>query len=394
MPALQYVRHALHCDFGSTSTISHSSVFPAAIIASFDSLLKGLNARCCWRSLWSACRWGWIKLWTLMLCDRFTMAFGTPEMLKSMFSSSIARLNLSASSRCSREPTSCTLCELASTGFPVRSWFFMTRLSSSFTGFSRSIWRTKFSLQLTNNLLGHRFLRSITNWISGLGWLGRSSLKCFSKWLLNEFSNWPMFNCRTQLIISFGPIMIVFQRDLWWWSRETNIVFHTTPLHFSIFQLLKYNGLEVFLEEWWHSIVFDRTLILLWFQDQYRPKIPRLDVSSMHCACIAQDVVHKSIYSGSVWLSFLGSTGEKNTVCLLLKFWPPGINPLLIIEWRLNVPLVFFGLLPALTVRFWGAPRGEHLSIRVRSYHDQLHGTHPLPATPFQCPRSRTATLG
>ena len=51
MPALQCVRHVLHCDFGSTSTISHSSVFPAAIIASFDSLLKGLNAQCCWRSL-------------------------------------------------------------------------------------------------------------------------------------------------------------------------------------------------------------------------------------------------------------------------------------------------------------------------------------------------------
>ena len=30
--------------------------------------------------------------------------------------------------------------------------------------------------------------------------------------------------------------------------------------------------------------------------------------------------------------------------------------------------------LPALTVRFWGAPRGEHLSIRVRSHRDQLHG--------------------
>ena len=50
IPVLQCVRHALHCDFGSTSIISHSSVFPAAIIASFDSLLKGLNARCCWRS--------------------------------------------------------------------------------------------------------------------------------------------------------------------------------------------------------------------------------------------------------------------------------------------------------------------------------------------------------
>ena len=59
-----------------------------------------------------------------MLCDRFTIAFGTPEMLKSMFSSSIARLNLFAFddvvSRCPGEPTSCTLCELASTGFPVR----------------------------------------------------------------------------------------------------------------------------------------------------------------------------------------------------------------------------------------------------------------------------------
>ena len=47
IPALQCVKHVLHCDFGSTSIISHSSVFPAAIIASFDSLLKGLNARCC-----------------------------------------------------------------------------------------------------------------------------------------------------------------------------------------------------------------------------------------------------------------------------------------------------------------------------------------------------------
>ena len=45
--------------------------------------------------------------------------------------------------------------------------------------------------------------------------------------------------------------------------EETNIVFHTTSLQFSIFQLLKYNGLEVFLEEQLHSIVFDGMLILL-----------------------------------------------------------------------------------------------------------------------------------
>ena len=37
------------------------------------------------------------------------------------------------------------------------------------------------------------------------------------------------------------------------------------------------------------SILFDS-------QDQYQPKIPRLDVSSMHCASIVLDVVHSSHY--------------------------------------------------------------------------------------------------
>ena len=47
-------------------------------------------------------------------------------------------------------------------------------------GLPRSIGRTKFSLQLTNNLLGDRLPCSIFNGFRGLGWLGRISLKCFS----------------------------------------------------------------------------------------------------------------------------------------------------------------------------------------------------------------------
>ena len=44
------------------------------------------------------------------------------------------------------------------------------------------------------------------------------------------------------------------------------------------------------------------------------------------------DVVQwRSICSVSLWLSSLISLG-----CLLLKSWPPGINPLLTIDWRLN----------------------------------------------------------
>ena len=35
----------------------------------------------------------------------------------------------------------------------------------------------------------------------------------------------------------------------------------------------------------------------------------------------------QSIVSGSLWFLSMGSTDVKNTVCLLLKCWPPGINP-------------------------------------------------------------------
>ena len=37
-------------------------------------------------------------------------------------------------------------------------------------------------------------------------------------------------------------------------------------------------------------------LILSESQDQYHPKIPRLDVSSKHCASIVLDVVQRSQY--------------------------------------------------------------------------------------------------
>ena len=56
-------------------------------------------------------------------------------------------------------------------------------------------------------------------------------------------------------------------------------------------------------------------------QDQYQPKIPRLDVSSMRCAGIVHDVVHSSQSRQDPCAHLTrGSIGKKNTVCLLLEF--------------------------------------------------------------------------
>ena len=78
--------------------------------------------------------------------------------------------------------------------------------------------------------------------------------------------------------------------------EEICLIFHTRLLQSSISQLLEYNKLEVFLERLLHSIVFDRMSILSELQDRCRPNIPRLDVSSMHCARIVLDVVQRSQY--------------------------------------------------------------------------------------------------
>ena len=101
----------------------------------------------------------------------------------------------------------------------------------------RSIWRTKFSLRLTNNLLGHRFPRSIFNGFREFGWLGRTSLKCFSKWLLNRFPTGWCSTVEPVLIISFSPIEVVFQRDLWWWSMRQILSFIQLLSSFQSFNL-------------------------------------------------------------------------------------------------------------------------------------------------------------
>ena len=209
MPTFQYDRHILHCALGSTSSSSHNSMFPAALIMSCDSLLKGLNCRRCWRSLWCACRWGWfsifwIKFWTLTPCDRFTAECGNPGTLKSMFSSLIALLNslsvlndamsrFSSGTNCSF--TVCALELFRSSGFPDLSWVCLTRVfSDKSSGFPDLSEETSSSCKHFSSISWERDVSPLTTNTSsvlsgfpdrsqiglGFGWVGLENSSCWT----------------------------------------------------------------------------------------------------------------------------------------------------------------------------------------------------------------------
>ena len=307
MPASQYARHALHCAFGSTSSISHSSVFPAALTTFCDSSLKGLNARCCWRSLWSACRWGcsessesscerWrnviVSLSNSALLECWSQCF--PRRLHGL--NSLSALN-DAMSRCSAG-TNCsfTMCVLALdfTGLPV-----LSEESSSFV-------QTFIIDPLVN---GTFFLYPEKTRSMSSGFLDRSQiglgLDCVGLESLTRgaspkdcWTSFPNGCCSTvepnwsfpllQLWSCLNEIFGGGRRDKYGLSYKTSPVFKSFNL--------ECNKLEVSLEEKLHSIVFDRMLILLWSKDEYQPRRPRLDASSMHCARTAFDVEQRSQY--------------------------------------------------------------------------------------------------
>ena len=160
--------HALHCNFGSTLMISHSSVFPAAIIASFD-FAEGIERTMPFEIVLN-CFFLWM---TFDFLNQVMNANALRAFHRRVRKTGDVEINVLVIHRKVELIRIITIFEMT-----IFLHFVQSFLS---IGLPRSIGRTKLFLQLTNNLLGNGFPRSIVNGLRGFGWLGRTRLKCFSK---------------------------------------------------------------------------------------------------------------------------------------------------------------------------------------------------------------------
>ena len=275
----------------------------------------------------SACRCGWFSiLWinsrTLTLCNCFTVECGSPGILKSMSSSILSRVNsLSVLSIVISRCTSGTSCRsiLCLSGCPDRSWVCSTRMfsdrlfwalitlgvisgcpdrseeqSSSWKHFSSISWERDVSPLTTNTSCVLSGCPDRSQIGFGIGWVSWENVACLETSPRDCRTTFPSGCWSTVEPNGTSPLVQSWRNEIFGGGRGDmyDFSFKTAPV--SILTTLEYNELEVFLEGWLHSIESDRMLIPLWSQDQYQPRIRRLDVSSMRCASIVHDVVHSS----------------------------------------------------------------------------------------------------
>ena len=157
------------------------------------------------------------------------------------------------------------------TGLPVLSWF---------TASSREE-RVSISWERGAPLWGETTGLTVLSWSRfGFGWFNWELLDCWAT---------SSSGCRaTSAPNSF--IQSCF-KEILEEAEETHIFSRIWLLQFPPEQLSGYNKTRVFREEWWRSIVSDRTSILFSEQGWCRPNTPCFDVSSTLCACTVQDAV-------------------------------------------------------------------------------------------------------
>ena len=163
----------------------------------------------------------------------------------------------------------------------------------------------------TNNGFHRSIMIWVWSWLVQLGIFG----------LLHNFYIWSLSNFETQF---FHPVM--FQGNLW---RRTRWRIYFLVYDFSSFHPNNFRDTtswECFVKNF---NLFHKARLM---STQYTVFWCFFQPLCMYCA---RRGASKSIVSGSLWFLSMGSTNRKNTVCRLLKFWPPGINPELMMECKL-----------------------------------------------------------
>ena len=301
------IRRCLHSSMKSilctaswdqSRTIQTAPHCPCPESFSWDAYWTGRRLFCC-RSCWRDCRWGWFSIFltssrTRSLSACFTTECGNPRILKSMSSS-----------------------------FTIDCSWFASRITAN-NGSLRSIMicsifhievRVKRSRQ-TSVPFYHDLGLSLVGLVVFL-WIVEQLVHLFVEQLLNS-------------IISSNHVAKKSLEE----DEVTQKLFRLRLLQFPSEQLSGYNKLEVFRRGWWRSIVSD-TSIFSSEQCWCRPILRIL--MSLPCfphGC-ARRGASNSIVSRCLRSLSKGSTNRKNTVCLLLKIWRPGINLELMMECRL-----------------------------------------------------------
>ena len=185
IPVLQCLRHALHCNFGSTLIISHSSVFPAAIIATFDSSLKGIE----WSMLFEIIL-NCFFLWkTFDFLNQVMNATALRAFHRRIGNTGDVEINVLVIHRKVELIRVITIFEMTiflhfvqsflSIGLPRSIVIFQDAFFFLSIGLPRSVGRTEFFLELTNNLLGNGLPRSIFNGFWGIGLAWKNQIEVF-----------------------------------------------------------------------------------------------------------------------------------------------------------------------------------------------------------------------
>ena len=209
-----------------------------------------------------SCRWGWFSIFfpssrTREFSACFTTECGNPDTLKSMSTS----LNIEDEPAC---------CE-HTTGLSVLSWFASTSQLAFLQSREK---RLSISWLLERDVFCEQTTTlTVLSWFGfGFGWVGWEPSACRATSEPNSFIQ----SCSRKSLEEVEVTQILFRK---WF------------LQFPSEQLSGYNKLGVFRKEWWRSIASDRTSILSFEQDWYRPNTQCFDVSSMLYACTVQVAV-------------------------------------------------------------------------------------------------------